>query len=642
MRNAKNWFIYPLALALLWNVVHAQSKETRDGTVTLPEIVVIASKIPVPSDEIGSSISTVSEEELSRSQARALADVLREIPGIAVSRPGPVGAYTQIRIRGSEGNHALVIIDGVEINDPSGNSEFDFGNMPASDISRIEILRGPQSALYGSDALGGVVNIITKKGEGPPSLGFLAELGSQRTGLISGYLKGADEKLNYYFGFSGSSTDGFSVADTDSSASERDGNKYQNLNAKVVFKPTKNLKFNLFGRFHKSTQETDDQPAVLGKIVTVDTDDQTQTQQRTIGLSTNYAALEGAWEHIGKFTYNDDHSESITGGSPSKSNGSRSNFSYQTNYFWDFPDFSVANQSLSFLIEKERDFQDTSSNWGKSKLSATTIGYSAEYRASIRDDFSVSLGTRYDDNDLFQGRYTVRSSASYNLPNQGVRFLGSIGTGAKNPTLFELYGYGPNFTPNSDLKTETSLGWDLGVQTTSRSNQTKFSATYFKNFITDLINGAGTTAINMDGTSVIEGLELSIEEKISENLNLRGQYTFTLAQDSNQTQLTRRPKHLASLNLNYQFSRKRGNLNIGLDYSGTQTDTEFSDNFSKSNRVRLSSFLLMNVAASFELWNNFSIFGRIENILDARYEEALSFGSPGIRGTLGIKTRIHL
>ncbi|MEK9930614.1 MAG: TonB-dependent receptor plug domain-containing protein, partial [Rhodospirillaceae bacterium] len=149
MRNAKNWFIYPLALALLWNVVHAQSKETRDGTVTLPEIVVIASKIPVPSDEIGSSISTVSEEQLSRSQARALADVLREIPGIAVSRPGPIGAYTQIRIRGSEGNHALVIIDGVEINDPSGNSEFDFGNMPASDISRIEILRGPQSALYG-------------------------------------------------------------------------------------------------------------------------------------------------------------------------------------------------------------------------------------------------------------------------------------------------------------------------------------------------------------------------------------------------------------------------------------------------------------------------------------------------------------
>ena len=641
MKNVKILLMYPLALALFWTIVHVHPLKARDGRVTLPEIVIIATKIPAPANEIGSSVSTVSEEQLSRSQTRALADVLREIPGIAVSKPGPVGAYTQIRIRGSEGNHALVIIDGVEINDPSGNSEFDFGNMPASDVSRIEILRGPQSALYGSDALGGVINIITKKGEGPPSLGFQAELGTQRTAHLSGHLKGADKKINYYFGFSGRSTDGFSVADTNSSASERDGNKYQNFNTKLGVKPTKDLEFNFYGRFHKSTQETDDQPAVAGKIFTVDNDDKTQTQQRTIGVSTKYSSLDGSWEHIGKIAYNDDRSESITGGSPYKSNGSRSNFSYQTNYFWDTPEFFLANQSLSFLIEKERDFQDTSSIYGKSNLAATTTGYSSEYRASAKNGLSVSLGARYDDNDLFQNRYAFRSAAAYSITDKDMRIHGSIGTGAKNPTLFELYGFGPNFTPNSDLKTETSIGWDLGIQKTIPHNQIIFNATYFKNLITDLINGAGTTAINTDGTSTIQGLELSIEKKVSDALYLRGQYTFTLGQDSHRTQLTRRPKHMASLNLNYQFSENRGNFNIGIDYTGTQTDTEFSEYFAKSTRIRLSPFLLMNVAASFEIWNNFSIYGRIENILDTSYEEALSFGGPGISGTFGIRTKAN-
>ncbi|MEC8621881.1 MAG: TonB-dependent receptor [Pseudomonadota bacterium] len=638
MKKVKIWLMYPLALALFWNIAHVHSQGARDGTVTLPEIVIIGTKIPAPADQIGSSVSIVSEEQIGRSQAKALADVLREVPGLAVSKPGPVGAYTQIRIRGSEGNHALVIIDGVEINDPSGNTEFDFGNMPASDVSRIEILRGPQSALYGSDALGGVINIITKKGEGPPSLGFQAELGTQRTALLSTHLKGGDEKLNYYFGVSGSSTDGFSVANTNSTASERDGNKYQNFNTKIGLKPTKDLEFKLYGRFHKSTQETDDQPAVAGKIFTVDNDDKTQTQQRTIGISTKYSALEGAWEHIGKIAYNDDRSESTVSGSPYKANGSRSNFSYQTNYYWATPELFLADQSLSFLIEKERDFQDTSSIYGKSNLAATTTGYSSEYRASTKNGFSVSLGARYDDNDLFQNRYAFRSAAAYKITDKDMRVHGSIGTGAKNPTLFELYGFGPNFTPNSDLKTETSIGWDLGVEKNFPNNQTIFNATYFKNLITDLINGAGTTAINTDGTSVIQGLELSIEKRISDVLNLRGQYTFTMGQDSNRTQLTRRPKHIASLNLNYQFSENRGNFNIGIDYTGTQTDTEFSQYFAESNRIRLSPFLLMNVAASFEVWNNFSIYGRIENILDTSYEEALSFGGPGISGTFGIRT----
>ena len=158
----------------------------QEGVPTLPETVVSASRIPVSSEAVGSAVTVITEEELEQRQVRLVSDVLRDVPGLAVSRTGGFGTLTQVRIRGAEANQTLVVIDGVEMNNPAGGSEYDFANLLASDIERIEILRGPQSALYGSDAIGGVINIITKGGPGRGAeVGGSAEYGSYNTSQVS-------------------------------------------------------------------------------------------------------------------------------------------------------------------------------------------------------------------------------------------------------------------------------------------------------------------------------------------------------------------------------------------------------------------------------------------------------------------------
>ena len=628
--------------AVFCTATPVSSVNAQGAVVVAPEVVVSASRIPIPSNEAGSSLSVITSEEIARSQARSASEILRETPGIAVSRTGPAGAFTQLRIRGAEGNHTLVLIDGVEINDVSGGSEFDLGNMPASDIERIEVLRGPQTALYGSDAIGGVVNIVTKKGKGPAIATMNVEAGSQRSGMISGNVRGGGEKYHYSLGFTGSATDGFSVADEDSGHTESDGNWFRNTNMKFCFSPIQDLEINLFARYHTATQETDDQPAVAGTIATVDTADNTRTRQRTGRVSAKYSLFDGMWEHIAGIAYSDDKSESLTSGAPSRANGAKSRFDYQTNLFFDTPEYANASHSVSLLFDHERDAQATASNFGSSNLSVINKGYSGEYRVSLWDRLFLSGGIRYDDNDLFENRTTYRGTAAYLFSDIGTRLHGSYGTGAKNPTLFELFGFGPNFVPNSNLKTETSTGWDVGVEQAFLNGKAKLDITYFRNMITDLINGAGTTAVNIDGTSIVNGVEVSGTARLSDSLSVKGHYTYTLGQDATRTQLTRRARHLASINTNYRFLKKRANLNVGLDYTGQQKDSEFSNFFANNTRVNLDHFFLLNVAGSYNLTEQIQLYARVENMLDDNYEEALDFGGPGVRGYFGIRTRIKL
>jgi vitamin B12 transporter len=168
----------------------------------LPSISVTANMTETPLQEVGSAVTIITGEELQQRQTQLVSDVLREVPGLAVSRSGTVGGSTQVRIRGSEGNQTLVLIDGIEVNDTAGGiSEFDFANLLAVDIERIEILRGPQSALYGSDAAGGVINIVTRRGSGKPVYGASFEAGSFNTYQTAASVRGGGER--YHFSLTG-------------------------------------------------------------------------------------------------------------------------------------------------------------------------------------------------------------------------------------------------------------------------------------------------------------------------------------------------------------------------------------------------------------------------------------------------------
>ncbi len=634
-------FHHRLAGALALSVLPAANVLAADEPIVLAPVVVSASATPVAAREVGSAVTVITSEQIERQQARSLADVLRKVPGVALARSGPTGSQTQVRIRGAEANHTLVLIDGIELNDPSGASEFDFGNMLASDVERIEILRGPQSAIYGSEAIGGVVNIITKKGGGPIGLTVSAEGGSFETGRLAAQLQGGGETYDFSLGGTFFRTGGVSVAPKSEGNTERDGNENRTLNIKIGLQPLDNLEIDLFGRLMKSTIETDPQPFVAGIIGTVDGDEETDSLQRTGRVQVKYSLFDGRWEHIAGAAYHTDQADSLTNGAVSfSSKGEKTRFDYQSNLFLETPEIADASHTFTVLVERENDAQKTVSAFGGSDLDITNHGLVGEYRVSLFDRLFLSASVRHDFNELFADATTYRATAAYLFPQTGTRLHGSFGTGVKNPTLFELYGFGPNFVPNPNLQPEESRGFDIGIEQSVWDDRVTVDLTYFHNRITDLIDGAGNTAVNLPGVTKVQGVEVSLTAEPIDDLLLSGQYTYTDAEDPNGTQLVRRPRHTASLNAGYRFLEGRATIDLGVDYNGDQKDFQFSNFFANRRMVTLDSYVKADVTAAYQVTDRIELFGRVENLLDEDYQDVFGFSNPGIGAFAGVKIRL--
>ena len=621
-------------------------EDAEDATVvTQPEVVVSASRVPVATQEVGSAVTVITAEELEQRQVRIVSDVLRDVPGVAVSRTGPAGALTQIRIRGAEGNQTLVIIDGIEVNNPAGGSEFDFGNLLNSDLARIEVLRGPQSALYGSDAIGGVVNVLSQRPEDGFSFLGRGEGGSFNTGsgLVSAGYGGED--------FYGSATidhfttGGISAADERNGNTEEDGYENTTMRLKggvLLFEDM--LELEAVGYRVDSTRDGDADAVVVGAT---DSDDTSDTLQHFGLASAKLKLFDGAWEHIARasFVHVDTDFFDGTDTQTFSSKGEKDKFDYQTNLFFSTPQFADAEHTLTFLAEREREDQRSgSAAFGFNSIEIVNYGYAGEYRVGLWDRLFLSGGLRYDDNDdLFDNETTYRATAAYLHRETGTRLHGSVGRGVKNPTLFELFGSTPNFTGNPNLEPEKSFGWDVGVEQAFWDDRVLVDVTYFNNEIEDLITGSGNTAVNLEGENEIQGIEVSAAAEPLQGLRFDIAYTFTDAEDDNGDRLTRRPKHVASFNANYAFDlyNRPANFNFGVRFSGKQDDVVFDSFFPLQTRTEtLDSFTLVNVAASYEILDGISIFARGENLLDDNYQEVFGFGTPGIAGFAGVRIKL--
>ena len=624
-------------LAAIATAMPALAQEVKE----LPEMVVSASRVPVPADSVGSAVTVIEREDIQRKQVRLLSDILREVPGVALSRGGPVGSLTQVRIRGAEANQTLVLIDGVEVNDPSGASEFDLSTILADDVQRIEVLRGPQSALYGSDAIGGVINIITIKGEGGTSIRARVEGGSFNTLNATAGVSGADGAVDYALGVSGFRTAGVSAAPKSQGNTERDG--YENLtaSAKLGWQANEILEFELFGRVMDSEIESDPQPAVAGVIRVVDGDVLTTSDQFIGRAQAGLTLFDGAWEQIVSVGHAQDDQDTFTNGLRSFiANGAKTRVLTQTNLFFETPDIASATHGLTLLAEREYESQETRSAFGNSDLDIANNGFVAEYRLGLWDQLNLSLSGRYDDNDIFKDATTFRATASYNIVETNTRLHGSYGEGVKNPTLFELFGFGPNFVPNPALQPESSEGWDFGIEQTLLDGNALIDVTYFENRITNLISGFGNTAVNLAGTAKIRGVEVGGHINLTEATQLGGQFTYTDAKDANGAQLVRRPEYLASLNLGHRFWDDRASVDLGIDYHGHQQDLQFSNFFANQQSVQLDDYTLVNVAGAFEVMDGVELFGRVENLLDEDYEDVVGFANPGIGAFIGFRAKL--
>jgi vitamin B12 transporter len=616
-------------------------------------IIVTGTHTPISTDEIGSSYTVITAEQIKQRQAIQLADLLRDVPGFAVSHGGVVGSQIQVRVRGAEANQLLVLIDGVEANDIAGGDEFNFAHLTTTNIERVEIIRGPQSALYGSDALAGVINIITKKGSGPTTFSAYAEGGSFGTFNSGGGISGSGDRYHYNLNGSYLSSAGDNIA-PQGDEDDRYDNATISFAAGVT--PLANLKFDINGRHTEADNETDNQdfgtffPVFIpGTGLAVDADNETKVSQDYLSGQVSLNLFNDAWEHIASAAVTSIENDNFVSGVESSSTqGKKFRFDYKTNLHFDTENIADASHVLTFGVDHEKDLftqRGTASFFGdpNQKQTAKSTGLVGGYRVGLWQRLFLSGSVRHDNNSEFRDATTYRVTAAYKLSESGTRLHGSYGTGVKRPTFSDRFGFSPNtFIGNPNLRSEKSKAWDVGIEQSLWNDRANVGFTYFHSRLEDEINGfffngAGFTAVNVSGISKRQGVEITADVKLAENLQLSADYTWLDATQPNaagdQIMEVRRPRNTGNINLNYVFLNNRANANLNISHTGKQKDT----NFAAFTTVDLGSYTLINLATSYRIIKNMSVYGKVENMLDKDYVDIFGFQTPGVKGVVGFK-----
>lgn len=562
-------------------------------------------------EELTAPASILTERDIQNRNQSTVSDLLRTIPGLSVSQNGGVGSLTQIRLRGSEANHIVVIIDGVEVANPS-SGEFDFGGLRNEDIVKIEVLRGEQSALYGSDAIGGVINIITHAGSTSESWRASVEGGSRDTleGQLSAVLPLGDAALTINGNLF--TTGGYDISGLEG---EVDGSKSRAIN--LGLNAVKVAGITLSAKYGNATRETDfDSDSDFDGRLN-NTTDNSEVTTETARIDARFALA--GFDH--KLTAHMVETETDTvGGFSTNSIGSRhvANWAAQR-------DFSDAH-SLTLLAETEHEQYEITPNFTEANAQPEnwTYALTGDYRYS-KNDITLTASARHDINDLFQDTTTWRVGAGYGFDWDG-RLRGSIGTGVKNPTLIELFGFFPStqFIGNPDLEPETSLGVSIGYEQTF--GDFDFSVDIFKselkNEITTLFNpDFSTTVVNIETDSSRQGVEITAGWSV-DNFNLQGSASF-LDSEQDDVEEIRRPDFIASVTSTW-FPVEQLGLTLSVDHNGKQLDTDFAT----FQNVELDSFTLVGANARYMLNDNIALTLRGANLLDEEYQEIVGYASP--------------
>ena len=474
---------------------------------------------------------------------------------------------------------------------------------------------------------------MTRRGDGRPSLTASVEGGSFRTAAGRVALGMGGDRYDLRVSGQGVTSDGLSVASRKRGNTERDGYRNGTLSAKLGLRPSETTEISLTGRYTRFRTDTD---AFVGGQGAVDAPDYTTGHQLAGRIQGKAALLDGRWEHIAGLSVTDHRRNYHEGGMTSRYDGTRTKLDYQTNLTMRTEPLLPAEHVFTLAAEHETDKATTRSSFSDFDRSIGSTGLVAQYRLALFDRLSLTGGLRHDDNELFKDATTWRTTAAYVLDGTGTKLRASYGTGVKNPSLFELYGHTQGYQGNPNLKPERATGWDAGFDQPLWGGRVAIDGTWFAQRIEDLITGAGRTSVNMPGTSRVRGIEAGLTAELMADLFLRGSYTFTDGEDSEGFALYRRPKHQASLNVNYRFLDDRADANLGILYTGRRTDWDYDAAYNRSV-VNLPPYVLVNLAGSYKVTERLEIFGRVENLFNRQYEEVLTYGTAGRAGYLGLR-----
>lgn len=631
MKNLLNRVAIYSCPLLLFVPIHTPRAE--EAEQKLPAVVVSAHRYETPAEQVGSAITVITAADIERSGKKDIISILRGVPSLDVIQNGGPGGNTSVFMRGTNSEHTLVILDGIELNNPATNNRaFNFANLSTLAIDRIEILRGPQSLLYGSDALGGVIAIYTKKGTAETNVYGAFEGGSYSTFNESVGITGNESGIDFSIAAGREDTEGISAASKETGNTERDGFENTTFSARIGAAVSELSTINLVSRYYYGKSDIDNMGGPGGD----DPNRKLTNEMTAVRLEGVNSLFDGNLKNTTGVSYtnhrtkdnNDpdaDHPEDIQ----------RSSFNGSLLKFDTINQLMLSDTfTLQLGAETEEDKADSyffsDGSFGPfesefSERSMRTTGIFSELLTELHESLFVTSGIRWDDNSESGSETTYRISPVVRLLDTGTRFTGTIGTGFKAPSLFQLFSSFGNET----LDAETSLSWELGVEQSIYDDLFVIGANWFRNEIDNLITFDSQTFIfeNIDAAK-LQGIEVFVRTALTEQTNLRLDYTYTDTTDlSTSMSLLRRAKNKLGTELASQFLHEKLSTSLRATAYSSRFDNDFS--VFPAERTRIGGYVLVDLATEYTIQPGVALTMRIDNIFDTNYEEVLGFGTPG-------------
>lgn len=629
-----------LSTTALLAATPALAEPSPDAT-TLPgdAIVVTATRTPTETDRIASSITVLTKEAIDQSQDIGVTELLARTPGISITRNGGYGTSTSVRIRGAETDHTVVVIDGVKLNDPSSTGGgYNFANLLVGDIDRIEILRGPQSILWGSQAIGGVVNIVTATPDAPLEASADIEAGSRETVNARGGIGGKTGPVAWRVGGHTFTTDGISAY---APGTEADGYRNVGLNGRATVTLTDNVSLDLRGYWTRGRNEFDG--------FNTDSPEYGITEEFVGYAGLNVALFDGRFRNRFAYGYTDTRRDNFNpGGNPDHTfdaKGRNERIEYQGT-------FDIAQGWTAIVgAENERSrFFSASPPFSEAEGKAEITSFYGQLSAEPLSGLTLTGGVRHDDHKTYGGQTLFQAGAVWALET-GTILRANYGEAFKAPSLYQLFSeYG-----NTTLRPEEAEGWEAGIEQHLFDDALTLGATWFDRDTTnqiDFFSCFGTTGdplcVNPDtglsrfgyyantARTHAQGIELGAAARIGTRFTLSGNYSWIEAENrvagaNFGNWLPRRPRETANLSADYDwaFGLSTG---FAVRWSGKSYDNA-------SNTTVLDAYTLVDLRAEYALSDNVRLFGRVENLFDEEYETVRNYGTLGRSVYAGIRTR---
>lgn len=601
------------------------------------EIIFTAKRTPALLNEVGTQSIVITEKEIQTRQYNSAVEAISHQPGVILSQDGPTGP-SSLFLRGS--SNTLLLINGAPVSDPMGtNHNFNYALLgQLLDVNRIEVLKGPQSALYGSSAMGGVVQIFTNDLNNPGTR-FRIMAGSHETIQVGATTTGAVGDLRYSLSGLFYNTRGIDVTtDTPNKPQndyDKDRNKNRQLSGRFNYILNDNLDVDLDFTYNNRYDEFDDSSNVTPYNV-----------YNKSKIFTGRVALNGSF-------FEDQMASTLAYSLMSLKRDSYSGSNMNFDTWMIVPDYQTKNhfkgktQTVNFDNELSF-YKDFSTRFGlayhkeegsgndRIKNSQNTKSIYVEQSLDFADQFFNTIGIRYDKNSIFGSKTTYRLTSRYNF-NDMVAIKGSFGTGFTTPTIYQIFGGKPYVDPNFDLKAETSKGYDVGVEIRPTVNSI-FAFSHFYTNYKEMIGYQNNRYVNLDRAK-IKGFELAGSVKLNDQWALSGSYTYLNAKQRSEggkyEQMLRRPKHQITANVTYQPIQNL-TLNTSVVYYSKRDDLVYNEITGQNDKVKLDSFALFDIAGSYKINKTFEVDAKIQNLFNKDYEFARGYREKGRTAYLGV------